>query len=146
MTEHTGLFVTAHVSLITAAFATKAIATVDHVTHGRAGLNIVCGWNPDEFSPHGVSLDGEHRYDRGLEWYEVYAKLLDGGPKFDWKGKYFDLKGLVTDPLPVQTAAAADHVGGAIGRRPGFRGTSRRYPFHLDAGLRTDARDGRASA
>ena len=102
LTRHTGLFVTAHVSLITAAFAAKAIATVDHVTHGRAGLNIVCGWNPDEFSPHGVSLDGEHRYDRGLEWFKVYAKLLEGGPKFDWKGKYFDLHGLTTDPLPVQ--------------------------------------------
>jgi dimethylsulfone monooxygenase len=102
LTKHTGLFVTAHVSLITAAFAAKAIATVDHVTHGRAGLNIVCGWNPDEFSPHGVSLDGEHRYERGLEWYEIYAKLIEGGPKFDWKGEYFDLKGLVTDPLPVQ--------------------------------------------
>ncbi len=101
-TKHTGLFVTAHVSLITAAFAAKAIATVDHATHGRAGLNIVCGWNPDEFSPHGITLDGEHRYERGLEWYEVYAKLLEGGPKFDWKGKYFDLKGLVTDPLPLQ--------------------------------------------
>lgn len=102
LTKHTGLFVTAHVSLITSAFAAKAIATIDHATHGRAGLNIVCGWNPDEFSPHGITLDGEHRYERGLEWYEVFAKLLEGGPKFDWKGKYFDLKGLVTDPLPLQ--------------------------------------------
>ncbi len=102
LTKRIGLFVTAHVSLITAAFAAKAIATVDHATHGRAGLNIVCGWNPDEFSPHGVTLEGEHRYGRGLEWYEIYAKLLKGGPKFDWKGEYFDLKGLVTDPTPLQ--------------------------------------------
>ncbi len=102
LTKHTGLFVTAHVSLITAAFAAKAIATVDHATHGRAGLNIVCGWNPDEFSPHGIALTGERRYDRGLEWYEIYARLLEGGPKFDWKGEFFDLKGLTTDPLPVQ--------------------------------------------
>jgi dimethylsulfone monooxygenase len=102
LTKRTGLFVTAHVSLITAAFAAKAIATVDHATHGRAGLNIVCGWNPHEFSPHGVTLSGERRYDHGLEWYQIYTKLLEGGPKFDWKGEFFDLRGLVTDPLPVQ--------------------------------------------
>ncbi len=101
-TKRTGLFVTAHVSLITPAFAAKAIATLDHATNGRAGLNIVCGWNPDEFKPHGIKLDGEHRYARGLEWFKIYAKLLEGGPKFDWKGQYFDLEGLITDPLPLQ--------------------------------------------
>jgi alkanesulfonate monooxygenase SsuD/methylene tetrahydromethanopterin reductase-like flavin-dependent oxidoreductase (luciferase family) len=72
LTKSTGLFVTAHVSLVTPAFAAKAIATIDHVTHGRAGLNIVCGWNPDEFKLHGIALDGEHRYDRGLEWFKIY--------------------------------------------------------------------------
>jgi alkanesulfonate monooxygenase SsuD/methylene tetrahydromethanopterin reductase-like flavin-dependent oxidoreductase (luciferase family) len=101
VTKHIGMFVTAHVSLITPAFAAKALATVDHATNGRAGLNIVCGWNPDEFKPHGIKLDGEHRYDRGLEWSQVFGKLLDGGPKFDWKSEYFDLEGLATDPLPL---------------------------------------------
>src|ERR1700730_735059 len=41
LTKHTGLFVTAHVSLVTPAFAAKAIATIDHVTQGRAGLNVL---------------------------------------------------------------------------------------------------------
>ena len=102
LTKNIGVFVTAHVSLITAAFAAKAITTVDHATHGRAGLNIVCGWNPDEFSPHGITLTGERRYDRGFEWYQIYAKMMEGGPKFDWKGEFFDLQGVITDPLPVQ--------------------------------------------
>ena len=102
ITRRIGIVVTAHVSLITPAFAAKSIATVDHASGGRAGLNIVCGWNPDEFKPHGIKLDGEHRYDRGLEWYKIFAKLLEGGPKFDWKSQYFDLEGLVTDPLPLR--------------------------------------------
>jgi FMNH2-dependent dimethyl sulfone monooxygenase len=102
LTRQAYVFVTAHVSLITPAFAAKAIATIDHVTNGRAGLNIVCGWNPDEFGPHGIKLTGERRYDRGLEWFRIYDKLMDGGPKFDWKGEFFDMWGLSTDPLPVQ--------------------------------------------
>jgi dimethylsulfone monooxygenase len=102
LTKNIGIFVTAHVSLITPAFAAKAIATVDHASHGRAGLNIVCGWNPDEFKLHGVTLNGERRYDRGIEWFKIYTKLLEGGPEFDWKGDFFDMPGLSTDPLPVQ--------------------------------------------
>ena len=44
VTKTIGVFVTAHVPIITPAFAAKAIATIDHLTHGRVGLNIVCGW------------------------------------------------------------------------------------------------------
>jgi alkanesulfonate monooxygenase SsuD/methylene tetrahydromethanopterin reductase-like flavin-dependent oxidoreductase (luciferase family) len=102
LTKRTGVFVTAHVSLVTPAFAAKAIATIDHATGGRVGLNIVCGWNPDEFKLHGIALDGEHRYSRGLEWFKIYDKLLDGGPEFDWRSDIFDMRGLSTDPLPIQ--------------------------------------------
>lgn len=103
MTQRIGLFVTAHVSLLTAAFVAKAITTIDHVTHGRAGLNIVCGWNPDEFDMHGVTVDPDTRYARGLEWYKIYQRLLKG-ESFDCYGEYYTLRGLVTDPLPVQRA------------------------------------------
>jgi alkanesulfonate monooxygenase SsuD/methylene tetrahydromethanopterin reductase-like flavin-dependent oxidoreductase (luciferase family) len=102
LTRRIGVFVTGHVSLITPAFAAKAVATIDHATDGRAGLNIVCGWNPDEFRLHGMSLDGDHRYSRGLEWFRIYDKLLEGGPPFDWSSDVFDMRGLSTDPLPIQ--------------------------------------------
>lgn len=102
LTKNTGVFVTAHVSLITPAFAAKAIATIDHVTNGRAGLNIVCGWNPDEFGPHGIRLTGERRYDRGMEWFRIYDRLLEGGPEFDHKGEFFEVWGADTSPLPIQ--------------------------------------------
>jgi alkanesulfonate monooxygenase SsuD/methylene tetrahydromethanopterin reductase-like flavin-dependent oxidoreductase (luciferase family) len=102
VTKRIGLFATVHVPLVTPAFAAKSIATIDHVTHGRVGLNIVCGWNQDEFNVHGVTIDPDHRYDQGLEWYKIYAKLLEGGPLFDWDGQFYKLRGLTTDPLTVQ--------------------------------------------
>jgi len=88
--------------LATPAFVAKAIATIDHVTHGRVGLNIVCGWNQDEFSVHGVSIDPERRYDQGLEWFRIYAKILEGGPPFDWDGEFYKLRGVTTNPLTLQ--------------------------------------------
>ena len=84
------VFSTVHVPLVTPAFAAKAIATIDHITHGRAGLNIVCGWNQEEFDLHGVTIDQDTRYEHGLEWYHVWSRLLEGGPEFDWDGEFFN--------------------------------------------------------
>ncbi len=102
VTKRIAIFSTVHVPLVTPAFGAKAIATIDHVTHGRAGLNIVCGWNQAEFDLHGVTIDPETRYDHGLEWFQIWAKLLEGGPEFDWDGRFFKLKRLQTDPVSVQ--------------------------------------------
>jgi FMNH2-dependent dimethyl sulfone monooxygenase len=102
VTRQIAIFSTVHVPLVTPAFGAKAIATIDHVTHGRAGLNIVCGWNQAEFDLHGVTIDPETRYDHGLEWFQIWARLLEGGPEFDWDGRFFKLKRLQTDPVSVQ--------------------------------------------
>ena len=76
LTKRIAIFSTVHVPLVTPAFGAKAIATIDHVTHGRAGLNIVCGWNQEEFDLHGVTIDQDRRYDHGLEWFRVWSRLL----------------------------------------------------------------------
>ncbi len=102
VTRRIAIFSTVHVPLVTPAFGAKAIATIDHVTHGRAGLNIVCGWNQAEFDLHGVTIDPDTRYDHGLEWFQVWSKLLEGGPEFDWDGRFFKLKRLSTDPVSIQ--------------------------------------------
>ena len=102
LTKQIAIFSTIHVPLVTPAFGAKAIATIDHVTRGRAGLNIVCGWNQAEFDLHGVTIEPDSRYDHGLEWFRIWSRLLEGGPEFDWNGRFFNLKNLQTDPLSVQ--------------------------------------------
>jgi FMNH2-dependent dimethyl sulfone monooxygenase len=102
LTKRIAIFSTVHVPLVTPAFAAKAIATIDHVSHGRAGLNIVCGWNQNEFDLHGVTIDPESRYDHGLEWFQIWSRLLRGGPEFDWDGRFFHLKKLHTNPVSIQ--------------------------------------------
>jgi FMNH2-dependent dimethyl sulfone monooxygenase len=102
ITKRIFIFSTVHVPLVSPAFGAKAIATIDHISHGRAGLNIVCGWNQEEFDLHGVTIDQDTRYDHGLEWFQVWSKLLEGGPEFDWDGQYFKLRRLATDPVTIQ--------------------------------------------
>jgi len=102
LTQRIAILSTVHVPLVTPAFGAKAIATIDHISHGRAGLNIVCGWNQAEFDLHGVTIDQDSRYDHGLEWFQVWSRLLQGGPEFNWDGRFFKLKRLQTDPVSLQ--------------------------------------------
>jgi alkanesulfonate monooxygenase SsuD/methylene tetrahydromethanopterin reductase-like flavin-dependent oxidoreductase (luciferase family) len=82
-------------------FAAKALATVDHISGGRAGLNLVCGWNPEEFDLFGLKMI-EDRYAQGHEWAEILARIhADAGP-FDYDGSYYRLKGVSGRPAPLQ--------------------------------------------
>lgn len=101
ITERMTLFSTVHVPIVPPVFAAKALSTIDHASGGRAGLNIVCGWNQPEFDMFGVEK-AEAPYDQGSEWYEVFSRLLEGGPLFDYKGKYYDLKGVEGAPASLQ--------------------------------------------
>jgi dimethylsulfone monooxygenase len=100
-TQQIGLFMTVHVPIVHPLYAAKALATVDHISNGRAGLNIVCGWNPQEFAMFGVSL-GEKGYVQAAEWIDIIERAYSSNEPFDFKGEYYDLKGVVSRPASVQ--------------------------------------------
>jgi alkanesulfonate monooxygenase SsuD/methylene tetrahydromethanopterin reductase-like flavin-dependent oxidoreductase (luciferase family) len=100
-TQQIGIFMTVHVPLIHPLYAAKALATVDHVSHGRAGLNIVCGWNPKEFGMFGVPLV-EKGYDQAAEWIHIIERAFASDQPFDFDGSYYTLKNAVSRPASVQ--------------------------------------------
>ena len=61
------------------------IATLDHISGGRAGLNIVAGAYQGEFAQMGAwdeSLDHDGRYDLAQEWTQIVKPALD--PRRGW--------------------------------------------------------------
>lgn len=103
VTERIALFSTVHVPMVHPVFAAKAWATVDQASNGRAGLNIVAGWNPDEFGMFGLSkVDAP--YDQAGEWIEIIARLYSETAPFDYDGKYYQLRGAATLPKPTRGA------------------------------------------
>jgi FMNH2-dependent dimethyl sulfone monooxygenase len=58
-TEKTGVFVTSHIPTIHSILAAKKTATVDHISCGRFGLNVVAGWNRPELEMLTCSITGE---------------------------------------------------------------------------------------
>jgi alkanesulfonate monooxygenase SsuD/methylene tetrahydromethanopterin reductase-like flavin-dependent oxidoreductase (luciferase family) len=101
LTRRITIFSTVHVPLVHPVYAAKALATVDHIGNGRAGLNIVCGWNPAEFAMFGATPD-EKGYERAAEWIEIVSRAYGSDEPFDFDGAYYRLKGVVSKPSSVQ--------------------------------------------
>ena len=101
VTRRMALFMTVHVPLLHPLYAAKALATVDHISHGRAGLNIVCGWNPDEFDMFGVTLVDD-AYVQAKEWLDIVTGVYAGDGPFDLDGKYYRVKDAVSRPASIQ--------------------------------------------
>ncbi len=101
LTQRMAVFATVHVPLVHPLYAAKALATVDHVSGGRAGLNIVCGWNPAEFAMFGTAPD-ERGYERAAEWIEIIERAYASDEPFDYEGAYYRLKGVVSRPASLQ--------------------------------------------
>jgi len=95
-------FSTLHVAMINPVLAAKQMVTADHIGGGRFGLNIVCGWNAEEFGMMGIDL-GEHdrRYELGQEWLEIVSKIWQEEEPFDFDGKFFQLKNVRARPKPI---------------------------------------------
>ncbi|MFN4098254.1 MAG: LLM class flavin-dependent oxidoreductase [Pararhodobacter sp.] len=101
VTERIALFSTVHVPMVHPVFAAKALATIDHASGGRAGLNVVAGWNPDEFAMFGLDR-ADAPYDQAAEWIDILARLHAGGEPFDYTGKYYTLRGAASAPRPLR--------------------------------------------
>lgn len=102
-TEHISVISTTHTSFNHPVVVAKQIATTDQISNGRAGLNVVAGWNKPEYDAMGISLPDDHptRYGYAQEWFDIVQKLLLEDDAFDWDGKWFNLKGVYNQPKPV---------------------------------------------
>jgi alkanesulfonate monooxygenase SsuD/methylene tetrahydromethanopterin reductase-like flavin-dependent oxidoreductase (luciferase family) len=100
-TENIVAFGTVHVPMIHPIFAAKQIVTADHVGEGRFGLNVVSGGNAPEFRMFGVELlEHDARYVFSEEWLQIAKQVWESDQPFDFKGKFFDLKGVISKPKP----------------------------------------------
>jgi FMNH2-dependent dimethyl sulfone monooxygenase len=100
-TQRLMVFCTVHVPLHHPIVVAKQIATADHIGQGRLGVNIVCGWNEDEFQMFGVSKhEHDARYAQGEEWWDIVKRIWAGGAPFDYDGIYYQLRSVEGAPRP----------------------------------------------
>ena len=123
-TKHIGLIATGSTTFDAPYHVARRFASLDHISAGRAGWNIVTTSNPDAALNFGLEAHMEHgeRYARAREFYEVVTGLWDSfaddafvrdverGLYFDpakmhvlnHKGKYYSVRGPLNIARPVQ--------------------------------------------
>jgi len=100
-TKRISVFGTVHAPLVHPVYAAKQFVTADHIGRGRFGLNIVCGWNQDEFDMFGVDQrEHDMRYEYGEEWLAAIMAMWERPDEFDFDGKFVKLKGVQAEPKP----------------------------------------------
>ena len=101
-TESIGLFPSISILSQHPAIVARMVATIDDISGGRCGLNIVTGWNRPEYTQMGMWPGDEHyqrRYDYAAEYVEVLKQLWRDG-KATYKGEYFTLEDCSVSPFP----------------------------------------------
>jgi alkanesulfonate monooxygenase SsuD/methylene tetrahydromethanopterin reductase-like flavin-dependent oxidoreductase (luciferase family) len=100
VTKQINVFGTVHAPLFHPVMAAKQMVTADHVGHGRFGLNIVAGWNEDEFNMFGIAQkDHGGRYAQAEEWIQTLKRIWHEDD-FDVHGNYYNLSGVREKPKP----------------------------------------------
>src|SRR5450432_1972479 len=123
-TERIGLVATASTTFDHAFHIARRFASLDHLSGGRAGWNVVTTANPDAALNFGLEehVDHDERYRRAREFYDVVTGLWDSfaddafvrdvaaGVYFDpermhrleHKGKYLSVRGPLNIARPIQ--------------------------------------------
>jgi dimethylsulfone monooxygenase len=100
-TRRITVFGTVHAPLFNPLIAAKEFVTADHIGEGRFGLNVVVGWNEDEFEMFGVTQrDHERRYAFAEEWLEAVKRAWGPENDFDFAGQYVRLAKVRAKPKP----------------------------------------------
>jgi len=124
VTEHIGLMATASTTYDEPFHIARRFASLDHISGGRAGWNIVTTGNPESAWNFGREdhMDHDERYRRAREFYDVVTGLWDSwaddafirdvpsGTFFDpeklhflnHKGKYLSVRGPLNIARPIQ--------------------------------------------
>ncbi|MCC6708972.1 MAG: LLM class flavin-dependent oxidoreductase [Gammaproteobacteria bacterium] len=101
-TEKLMVFATSHVPTVHPLLAAKQSATIDNISAGRFGLNIVCGWFRPEIEMFGIEQrDHDARYRMADEWLSVIKQAWTE-QDFDHHGEFYNIKGGFLLPKPVQ--------------------------------------------
>ena len=102
-TSTIGIWGTVHMMIFPPAIVAKMISTMDQISHGRVGLNLVSGSNPFDLGQMGLWRDLDHasRYALAQEWIEVVKRLWTED-RVDHKGDFFELVDCMSNPKPTQ--------------------------------------------
>jgi len=115
VTSRIKLFASTAVLTLPPAMVARMAVTIDDISGGRFGINIVSGWHKIEYSQMGLWPGDEHfskRYAYSTEYVQILHDLWERGHS-DFKGDYFTMDACKLSPrprsrIPIVSAGQSD--------------------------------------
>jgi pyrimidine oxygenase len=102
VTSKIKLFATSATLVMPPAIVARMAATIDSISNGRFGLNVITGWQRPEYSQMGMWPGDEYflrRYEYLAEYVQVLRELWTNGQS-DFKGDFFKMEDCRVSPRP----------------------------------------------
>jgi pyrimidine oxygenase len=102
VTKRIQLYASVAVLTIPPAIVARMTSTIDSISGGRFGINIVSGWAKAEYEQMGLWPGEEHfikRYDYSTEYVTILRQLWETGTS-NFKGQYFQMEDCKLSPRP----------------------------------------------
>jgi pyrimidine oxygenase len=102
VTSRIKLYATVPTLAIPPAIAARMAVTIDSISGGRFGLNVITGWQRPEYSQMGLWPGDEYfaqRYDYASEYVQVMQELWQHGVS-NFKGRHFRMDDCRLEPKP----------------------------------------------
>ena len=130
------LFASTAVLTLPPAMVARMATTIDSISNGRFGINIVSGWAKGEYDQMGM-LPGDayfsYRYEYSTEYVQVMKDLWDNAS--DFKGKHFTMTDCQMKPQPAHRIELVAAGQSPIGMD--FAATHCDYNFVMGMGVNT---------
>jgi pyrimidine oxygenase len=137
ITERIKIFATVATLTIPPAICARMASTIDSISHGRFGVNLVTGWQKAEYDQMGLWPGQEHytkRYDMLGEYAQILRDLWDEGVS-NYQGKYFQMTDCRVSPKP--SAPVKLICAGSSDEGLAFSAQYADYAFCLGVGVNT---------
>jgi len=137
VTEKIELFASTAVLTLPPAVVARMAVTIDSISGGRFGINIVSGWQGAEYQQMGLWPGDEYygyRYEYSAEYVQVMRELWEKGES-SFQGQHFQMNDCMLKPSPsrpIPIVAAGQSPAGTA-----FAAQHADFNFCLGSGLNT---------
>ncbi len=137
VTSRIQLFATVATLTIPPAIAARMAATIDSISHGRFGLNVITGWQKPEYAQMGLWPGDTYfarRYEFVAEYVQILRELWETG-RCDRKSEFFQMQDCRLSPRPqaqMKIICAGQSDAGMM-----FSATYADYNFCFGKGVNT---------
>jgi alkanesulfonate monooxygenase len=112
VTRRLGLMIAHRPGFTAPTLAARQLATLDHLSQGRAAVHIITGAEDAELARDGDPLTKPERYARTGEYLDIVRAEWTRTTPFDYSGKYYTVRQAISSVRPFRPEGIPVYFGG----------------------------------